>query len=48
MPFKVLISDSLAKEAVEILEKEKEFKVDVNTKMTPEELKKAIKTTNSY
>ena len=43
MPFKVLISDSLSKEAVEILEKEKEFKVDVNTKMTPEELKKVIK-----
>src|SRR5512135_317491 len=43
MPFKVLISDSLSKEAVEILEKEKEFKVDVNTKMTPDELKKAIK-----
>jgi D-3-phosphoglycerate dehydrogenase len=43
MPFKVLISDSLSKEAVQILEKEKDFKVDVNTKMTPEELKKAIK-----
>lgn len=43
MSFKVLISDSLAKEAVEILEKEKEFKVDVNTKLTPEELKKVIK-----
>lgn len=43
MSFKVLISDSLSKEAVEILEKEKEFKVDVNTKLTPEELKKAIK-----
>ena len=43
MPFKVLISDSLSKEAVEILEKEKEFKVDVNTKLTPEELKKVIK-----
>jgi D-3-phosphoglycerate dehydrogenase len=43
MPFKVLISDALSKEAVEILEKEKEFKVDVNTKLTPEELKKVIK-----
>jgi D-3-phosphoglycerate dehydrogenase len=43
MPFKVLISDSLSKEAVEILEKEKEFKVDVNTKLTPDELKKVIK-----
>ena len=43
MSFKVLISDSLAKEAVEILEKEKEFRVEVNTKLTPEELKKVIK-----
>jgi len=42
MPFKVLISDSLSKEAVEILEKEQELKVDVNTKMTPEEFKKAL------
>ena len=41
MSFRVLISDSLSKEAVQILEKE--FKVDVNTKLTPEELKKAIK-----
>lgn len=43
MPFRVLISDSLSKEAVDILTKEKEFKVDVNTKLTPDELKKAIK-----
>ncbi|MFA6141820.1 MAG: phosphoglycerate dehydrogenase [Candidatus Omnitrophota bacterium] len=43
MAFKVLISDSLSKEAVDILQKEKEFKVDVNTKLTPEELKKVIK-----
>jgi len=43
MAFRVLISDSLSKEAVDILEKEKEFKVDVNTKLTPEELKKIIK-----
>ncbi|MFA6320439.1 MAG: phosphoglycerate dehydrogenase [Candidatus Omnitrophota bacterium] len=43
MSFKVLISDSLSKEAVEILEKEKEFKVEVNTKLTPDELKKVIK-----
>ncbi len=43
MTFRVLISDSLSKEAIDILEKEKEFKVDVNTKFTPEELKKAIK-----
>lgn len=43
MPYKVLISDSLSKEAVDILEKEKELKVDVNTKLTPDELKNAIK-----
>ena len=43
MPYKVLISDSLSKEAVDILEKEKEFKVEVNTKLTPDELKKVIK-----
>ncbi len=43
MPYKILISDPLSKEAVDILEKEKEFKVDVNTKLTPEELKKVIK-----
>ena len=43
MAYKVLISDSLSKEAIEILQKEKEFVVDVNTKLTPEELKKVIK-----
>ena len=43
MQFKVLISDSLSKEAVDILEKEKDLKVDVNTKLTPEELKRVIK-----
>jgi len=43
MSFKVLISDSLSKEAVDILTKEKEFKVDVNTKLTPDELKSVIK-----
>jgi len=43
MAFRVLISDSLSKEAVDILEREKEFKVDVNTKLTPDELKKIIK-----
>ncbi len=43
MSFRVLISDSLSKEAVDILQAEKEFKVDVNTKLTPEELKKVIK-----
>ena len=43
MAFKVLISDSLSKEAVDILEKEKALKVDVNTRLTPEELKRIIK-----
>jgi D-3-phosphoglycerate dehydrogenase len=43
MPYKILISDSLSKEAVDILEKEKDLKVDVNTKLTAEELKKVIK-----
>src|SRR3989338_7531514 len=43
MSFKVLISDSLSKEAIDILENEKEFKIDVNTKLTPEELKRIIK-----
>ncbi|MBI4974368.1 MAG: phosphoglycerate dehydrogenase [Candidatus Omnitrophica bacterium] len=43
MAFKVLISDSLSKEAVDILAREKELKVDVNTKLTPEELKRIIK-----
>ncbi len=43
MPYKVLISDSLSKEAVEILTKEKEFSVDVSTKLTPDELKVVIK-----
>ncbi len=43
MKYRVLISDSLSKEAVEVLQKEKEFSVDVNTKLTPEELKKVIK-----
>lgn len=43
MAYRVLISDSLSKEAVDILEKEKDLKVEVNTKLTPEDLKKVIK-----
>lgn len=43
MSYRVLISDAMAKEAVDILEKEKGLKVDVNTKLTPEQLKDAIK-----
>ncbi|MBU1006892.1 MAG: phosphoglycerate dehydrogenase [Candidatus Omnitrophica bacterium] len=41
--FKILISDSLSEEGIEILRKVKEFTVDVNLKLTPEELKKTIK-----
>ena len=41
--FKILISDSLAQEGVEILKKVKEFKVDVKLKLLPEELKNIIK-----
>ncbi|MBU1062186.1 MAG: phosphoglycerate dehydrogenase [Candidatus Omnitrophica bacterium] len=41
--FKILISDSLAEEGIEVLRKVKEFKVDVKLKLPPEELKKIIK-----
>ncbi len=41
--FKILISDPLAEEGIEILKKVKEFKVDVKLKLPPEELKKLIK-----
>ena len=41
--FKILVSDPLAQEGVEILKKEKEFQVDVKHKLPPEELKKIIK-----
>lgn len=43
MSFKILVSDPLAKEGVEILKEEKSFKVDVRVKLPPEELKKIIK-----
>ncbi len=39
---KVLISDKLEKEAVDIL-KQKGFQVDINTELTPEQLKEKIK-----
>jgi D-3-phosphoglycerate dehydrogenase / 2-oxoglutarate reductase len=39
---KILISDPLSEEGIKILEKEKEFKVDVKQKLPPEELKKII------
>ena len=42
MPIKILISDPLAEEGVEILKKERRFKVDVKPKLSPEELKKII------
>jgi len=42
MAIKILISDSLAEEGVSILKKQKNFKVDIKTKLTPEELKKII------
>ena len=41
--FKILISDSLAQEGIDILKKVKEFQVDVKLKLPPEELKKIIK-----
>ena len=41
--FKILISDSLAEDGIEILKKVKEFKVDVKLNLSPEELKKIIK-----
>ncbi|MFH0731999.1 MAG: phosphoglycerate dehydrogenase [Candidatus Omnitrophota bacterium] len=39
---KILVSDPLSKEGIEILKKEK-FEVDEKTKLTPDELKKIIK-----
>ncbi|MFC1666745.1 phosphoglycerate dehydrogenase [Candidatus Omnitrophota bacterium] len=41
--FKILVSDPLSEEGVEILKKVKEFEVDVKLKLPPEELKKIIK-----
>ena len=42
MATKILISDSLAEDGINILKSEKNFKVDVKTKLPPEELKKII------
>lgn len=39
---KILISDSLAEEGINILKKEKNFTVDIKTKLPPEELKRII------
>src|SRR3989338_7732292 len=41
--FKILVSDPLAQEGVDILKKVKEFQVDVLHKLPPEELKEIIK-----
>lgn len=41
--YKILVSDSLAEEGIEVLKKIKDFKVDVKLKLPPEELKKIIK-----
>lgn len=40
---KVLVSDSLSKEGLEVLKKEKGFQVDVKTHLKPRELKRIIK-----
>jgi len=40
--FKILVSDKLSEEGLAILKAEPRFTVDVNTKLTPEELKKVI------
>ena len=40
---KVLISDKLAPEGLEILKKEKKIQVDVKTGLAPEEIKKIIR-----
>ena len=42
MTEKILISDPLAEEGINILKKEKHFRVDVKPKLPPEELKKII------
>jgi len=42
MAIKILISDPLAEEGINILRKEKNFKVDVKPKLPPEELKEII------
>jgi len=43
MTMRVLVSDPLEKQGIEILEKEKDIKVDVKIKLPPEELKKILK-----
>lgn len=41
--FKILVSDPLAEEGLEILRKEEQFQVDVKTKLSEEQLKETIK-----
>ncbi|MFH1478962.1 MAG: phosphoglycerate dehydrogenase [Candidatus Omnitrophota bacterium] len=41
--FKILVSDPMAEEGIDILKKVKDFEVDVKTKLKPEELKEIIK-----
>jgi len=43
MVYKILISDNLSEKGIKVFEKEKDFEVTFNTKLTPEELKKEIK-----
>lgn len=40
--FKILVSDSLSEAGLKVLKKNKDFQVDVNVKLSPEELKKII------
>jgi len=40
---KILVSDPLSEEGLKILKEIKEFQVEVNTGLKPEELKRAIK-----
>ena len=42
MAIKILISDPLAEEGIDILKKQKGFKVDIKPKLLPDELKKII------
>jgi len=42
MTMKILISDPLAEEGIDILKKQKGFKVDIKPKLPPDELKKII------
>ena len=42
MAIRILISDPLAEAGVKILEKQKGFRVDVKTKLSPEELREII------